>query len=324
MLINQLFESTYSQYDKPTYLRNNPKEPTKKSSWTGVDMEIPAYKRKEQAELEKKRLNKEDVEQIDELSKGTLASYANKAVGDVSKDRSKNIKLADKKLYGNPNLNYKNEGTAYKATNPHPASRDPIVATVVKQMRPGLTGLEMGNEAFLYFAYELGKMRARDSWEDYLPAIRAEYEKGVNEDVNTDNKLAKLLTRFINQSEGADRAVALDAIEYIKKLGYIEQFATSLDYFGVDLDEGDSTVDAEKKQVIRALKNEWQFDRKRHGSLFDRGSADSYYSRSRDPHYGGVGGDSGNRVKVTDAESIAEYLAGFQDNEENGDRKDYS
>ena len=322
MLINQLFESTYSQYDKPTYLRNNPKEPTKKSSWTGVDMEIPAYKRKEQAELEKKRLNKEGYDSREAYNKwdpkhpdfvknyeeyksknpdATLADFINKL-------RDKSVK----------------EGTAYKATNPHPASRDPIVATVVKQMRPGLTGLEMGNEAFLYFAYELGKMRARDSWEDYLPAIRAEYEKGVNEDVNTDNKLAKLLTRFINQSEGADRAVALDAIEYIKKLGYIEQFATSLDYFGVDLDEGDSTVDAEKKQVIRALKNEWQFDRKRHGSLFDRGSADSYYSRSRDPHYGGVGGDSGNRVKVTDAESIAEYLAGFQDNEENGDRKDYS
>jgi hypothetical protein len=32
--------------------------------------------------------------------------------------------------------------------------------------------------------------------------------------------------------------VALDAIEYIKKMGHIEQFATSLDYFGVDLDEG--------------------------------------------------------------------------------------
>jgi len=118
------------------------------------------------------------------------------------------------------------------------AEQDPIVATVVKQMRPGLTGLEMGNEAFLYFAYELGKQRARDSWEDYLPAIRAEYEKGLNEDANTDNKLAKLLTRFINQNEGADRAVASDAIEYIKKIGHIEQFATSLDYFGVDLDEG--------------------------------------------------------------------------------------
>jgi len=118
------------------------------------------------------------------------------------------------------------------------AEQDPIVAKVVKQMRPGLTGLNMGNEAFLYFAYELGKQRARDAWEDYLPAIRAEYEKGLNEDANTDNKLAKLLTRFVNQSEGADRAVALDAIEYIKKMGHIEQFATSLDYFGVDLDEG--------------------------------------------------------------------------------------
>jgi hypothetical protein len=118
------------------------------------------------------------------------------------------------------------------------AEQDPIVAKVVKQMRPGLTGLNMGNEAFLYFAYELGKQRARDAWEDYLPAIRAEYEKGLNEDANTDNKLAKLLTRFINQNEGAGHAVASDAIEYIKKMGHIEQFATSLDYFGVDLDEG--------------------------------------------------------------------------------------
>jgi hypothetical protein len=130
------------------------------------------------------------------------------------------------------------EGVPYKATNKDPASKDPIVAKVVKQMRPGLTGLDMGNEAFLYFAYELGKQRARDAWSDYLPAIRAEYEKGLNEDANTDNKLAKLLARFVNQSEGADRAVALDAIEYIRKLGHIEQFATSLDYFGVDLDEG--------------------------------------------------------------------------------------
>jgi hypothetical protein len=66
-------------YDKPTYLRNNPKEPTKKSSWTGFNTDEPAYKRKEQAELEKKRLNKEEVEQIDELSKSTLGSYATKA-----------------------------------------------------------------------------------------------------------------------------------------------------------------------------------------------------------------------------------------------------
>ena len=132
------------------------------------------------------------------------------------------------------------EGVPYKATNPHPALQDPIVAKVVKQMRPGLKNLDMNNEAFLYFAYEIGKMRAREMWEDYGPAIKYFYQSGigVNEDANTDNKLAKLLTRFINQNEGADRAVAADAIEYIRKLGHIEQFATSLDYFAVDLDEG--------------------------------------------------------------------------------------
>ena len=62
---------------------------------------------------------------------------------------------------------------ADEGTETAPAAlKDPIVAKVVKQMRPGLTGLNMGNEAFLYFAYELGKQRAKDSWQDYLPAIR--------------------------------------------------------------------------------------------------------------------------------------------------------
>jgi hypothetical protein len=34
----------------------------------------------------------------------------------------------------------------------------------------------------------------------------------------------------------------------------------------------------QKEQVVQALKGP-QFDRERHGSLFDRGSADSYYGR---------------------------------------------
>ena len=56
-----------------------------------------------------KAIRKEEIEQLDELSPKTLASYANKAVGDTSKDRSKMIKVADKKLYGNPDLRYKTE-----------------------------------------------------------------------------------------------------------------------------------------------------------------------------------------------------------------------
>lgn len=78
----------------------------------------------------------------------------------------------------------------------------------------------------------------------------------------------------------------------------------------------------EQEDVVRALKG-WQFVRKNHGSLYDRGSADSYYCRARTPHYGGVGGDSGERVRVTDADSVAEYNAGYDWNECFGGRKDY-
>ena len=69
-------------------------------------------------------------------------------------------------------------------------------------MRPGLTGLDMGNEAFLYFAYELGKQRARDAWSDYLPAIRAEYEKGLNEDKQEDNSVEAHWMVKVSDDEG--------------------------------------------------------------------------------------------------------------------------
>ena len=75
-----------------------------------------------------------------------------------------------------------------------------------------------------------------------------------------------------------------------------------------------------KERVVRVLKG-WQFDRKQHGCLYDRGSADSYYGRSRDPHYGGVGGDSGKRVDQLSIEEIAEYYAGYEYNERFGDKK---
>ncbi len=81
-------------------------------------------------------------------------------------------------------------------------------------------------------------------------------------------------------------------------------------------------TEEEQKAVVRALRGP-QFQRKNHGSLYDRGSADSYYGRPRVPHYGGVGGDSGPRVEVTDESSVAEYLAGYEYNERFGDKKDY-
>jgi hypothetical protein len=79
---------------------------------------------------------------------------------------------------------------------------------------------------------------------------------------------------------------------------------------------------SEQEQIVRALRG-WEFVRTNHGSLFDRGAADSYYGRAPDPHYGGVGGDSGIRVKVMYAEAVAEYMAGYEDNERFGSKKDY-
>jgi len=81
-------------------------------------------------------------------------------------------------------------------------------------------------------------------------------------------------------------------------------------------------TEEEQKAVVRALRGP-EFVRKNHGSLYDRGSADSHYGRMPNPHYGGVGGDSGPRVEVTDESSVAEYLAGYEYNERHGDKKDY-
>ncbi len=79
----------------------------------------------------------------------------------------------------------------------------------------------------------------------------------------------------------------------------------------------------EKQRVIDILKG-WQFDRKQHGCLYDRGSADSYYGRPRDPHYGGVGGNSGPRVDSgLSIDEIKEYYAGYEYNEQYGDKKDW-
>ena len=80
--------------------------------------------------------------------------------------------------------------------------------------------------------------------------------------------------------------------------------------------------ETEQQRLVKILKG-WQFDRKQHGCLFDRGSADSYYGRPRQPHYGGVGGDSGPRVDRLTAEEVAEYQAGYDYNERYGDKKDW-
>jgi hypothetical protein len=65
------------------------------------------------------------------------------------------------------------------------------------------------------------------------------------------------------------------------------------------------------------------FDRNRHGSLYDRGSADSYYDRARYPHWYPYGTYNGDCVLAVTEEEIAEYMAGYDWNEEHGDKKSW-
>ena len=65
------------------------------------------------------------------------------------------------------------------------------------------------------------------------------------------------------------------------------------------------------------------FDRNRHGSLYDRGSADSYYDRARYPHWWPAGTGNGECVLAVTEEEIAEYMAGYDWNEEFGDKKSW-
>jgi hypothetical protein len=84
----------------------------------------------------------------------------------------------------------------------------------------------------------------------------------------------------------------------------------------------EDTVQAEKEKVVRLLRGP-QFERERHGSLWDRGSADSYYNRGARPHWWPQGTGHGQEVTdLTEAER-AEYMAGYDDNEQSGDKKDW-
>ena len=81
----------------------------------------------------------------------------------------------------------------------------------------------------------------------------------------------------------------------------------------------------EKELVWNALKGPAgpQFDRKRHGSLYDRGSADSYYGRGRNPHWYPQGTYNSEAVTNLTQPEIEEYLAGYDYNEQYGDKKSW-
>lgn len=63
----------------------------------------------------------------------------------------------------------------------------------------------------------------------------------------------------------------------------------------------------------------------RHGGAFDRGRADSYYGRACSPHYFQGATRSTPEVKEVNMTplEIEEYIAGYNYNEESGDKKQW-
>ena len=62
---------------------------------------------------------------------------------------------------------------------------------------------------------------------------------------------------------------------------------------------------------------------KQHGSLWDRGSADSYYGRPRDPHYYPKGTYVGERIGDLTPAEVQIYMDGYDWNEKHGDKKNW-
>jgi len=63
----------------------------------------------------------------------------------------------------------------------------------------------------------------------------------------------------------------------------------------------------------------------KHGFPFDRGGADSYYDRPRDPHFypNGTGNSPRINMSMMSAEEIEAYHAGYDENENSGNKKDW-
>jgi hypothetical protein len=63
----------------------------------------------------------------------------------------------------------------------------------------------------------------------------------------------------------------------------------------------------------------------RHGGPFDRGSADSWYSRPKQPHYYTGATHSSVRLEQVDMsdKEVADYMAGYEYNEQFGGKKEW-
>lgn len=104
--------------------------------------------------------------------------------------------------------------------------------------------------------------------------------------------------------------------EYSQKLSqFMDGTLTKEEWIDYCKEILEEIMDANKDVFIRMK------ERGEHGSLFDRGSADSYYGRKQSPHWYPKGTGMGEPVVDLTPEEVAEYVAGYEENEKRGSKK---
>lgn len=146
-------------------------------------------------------------------------------------------------------------------------------------------------------------------------------KKGVSE--SADEVKQAIINRIMRQHVDMISQVGPEALmsaidEVGDSIGDVEEIGTS------DVSAWVNTV---KQYLTRRMAGESRGMTKghdeSHGSPYDRGSADSWYSRPRRPHKGGVGGDSGPESINLTPDEIKAYHAGYDDNEKSGGKKSW-
>lgn len=89
--------------------------------------------------------------------------------------------------------------------------------------------------------------------------------------------------------------------------------------------QADRMAEAARYQQMTEEATRSAYYSQRHGGPYDRGTADSFYGRGYNPHYFVGDSYSSTRLELVDmsASEIAAYTAGYRNNEESGERKEY-
>lgn len=144
--------------------------------------------------------------------------------------------------------------------------------------------------------------------------------KGVNESAEEVKQAiaGRIMRQHLDLVSKVGPQAIIDAIEEVgDSVGDVEEIGTS------DVSAWVNTV---KQYLTRRMTGEgrtMEGHDQSHGSPYDRGSADSWYSRPRRPHKGGVGGDSGPEITDLTPDEIKAYHAGYDENEKSGGKKSW-